>query len=73
MSAVPSLVVLRHGTTLRRAQQLLNTPPDPNFVEPGGNQYTRAEGFSTVIAGQTTMSLGSAERYARTKAANFPN
>jgi hypothetical protein len=73
MPAVPSLVALCHGTTLRRAQQLLNNPPDPNFIEPGGNQYTRADGFSTVIAGQATTSLGSAEQYARTKAANFPN
>jgi hypothetical protein len=66
-------VVIRHGTTLHRARQLSQNPPDANYIEPGGNQYTRAGGFSTVIAGQAATSLGSAEQYARTKAANFPN
>lgn len=66
-------VVLHHGTTLARAQQLLSTPPDPNYIEPGGNQYTRADGFSTVIAGHAATSLGSADQYARTKATNFPS
>jgi hypothetical protein len=64
---------LLHGTTLRRAEALLNTPPDANFVEPGGDRYSRAEGFSAVIARQADVGLGSAERYARLKAGNFPN
>jgi hypothetical protein len=73
VSTAGATVVIRHGTTLQRARQLLNIPPDPNYIEPGGNKHTRADGFSTVIAGQTTTSLGSAEQYARTKSANFPN
>src|SRR5204862_5980266 len=66
-------VVIRHGTTLHRAQQLLRAPPDPDYIEPGGNHYTRAGGFSTDIAGQSAASMGSAEQYARAKAANFPS
>lgn len=67
------VVVLRHGTTLRRARQMLTDPPDASFVEPGGSQYTRADGFSSVVAGSPTASLGAAEQYAQTKSANFPN
>jgi hypothetical protein len=51
----------------------LDTPPNPDFVEPGGDQYSRAEGFSAVIAGDADLGLGTAERYARMKSANFPN
>jgi hypothetical protein len=72
MTAV-GLLVLRHGTTLQRAKRLLISVPDPNYIEPGGNQYTHADGFSTDIAGQATTSLGSAEQYARMKSSNFPN
>jgi hypothetical protein len=70
--AAPAIRLL-HGTTLRRAQTLLNAPPDPNYVEPGGDRYSRVDGFSAVIAGQADVGLGSAERYARLKSGNFPN
>ncbi|MBY0457594.1 MAG: hypothetical protein K2V38_09675 [Gemmataceae bacterium] len=73
MTLPKPVVILRHGTTLRRAERLLAVPPDAGFVEPGGNQFTTADGFSTVIAGRAEGGLGSAERYARAKAANFPS
>jgi hypothetical protein len=64
---------IAHGTTMLRAQSLLNHPPDEAFVEPGGDHFSRAGGFSGVITGTTDLGLGSAEGYARMKAANFPN
>jgi hypothetical protein len=73
VSNTPATVVLRHGTTLHRSQRLLTTPPDPDFVEPGGDPSTRTGGFSAVVAGQGTFSLGTPEQYARLKAQNFPN
>jgi hypothetical protein len=66
-------VTLQHGTTRHRAERLLSTSPDPDFIEPGGGPYARAEGFSAVIAGEADLGLGSAEHYARKKAANFPD
>jgi hypothetical protein len=68
----PQAVVLRHGTTRVRAERLMTTPPDPAFVEPGGDWYSRAGGISFVIAGTADRGLGSAERYARAKASVFP-
>jgi hypothetical protein len=40
-------VILFHGTTFWRAQQILGGGPDPNFVEPGGT--TPAENFSACL------------------------
>ena len=37
--------VLWHGTTRRRAEAILHSGPDPNFLEPGG--FEKAGGFST--------------------------
>jgi hypothetical protein len=51
---------------------LLTHPPDPNFVEPGGDPYSRANGFSTTRDGDPDLGLGTAEDYARKKAALFP-
>jgi hypothetical protein len=65
-------VVLHHGTTLSRAEQLLRTVPNPNFIDPGGNWYNRAGGFSAVVAGTPDYGLGTPEKYARAKAGNFP-
>jgi hypothetical protein len=62
-----------HGTTLERAQRILQTHPDADFIEPGGDRFSRAGGFSAVIAGKTDIGLGSAATYARKKCANFPN
>jgi hypothetical protein len=40
-------VILFHGTTFWRAQQILGGGPDPNFVEPGGT--IPAENFSACL------------------------
>jgi hypothetical protein len=69
----PNFVLLQHGTTLQRAQRLLLQPPDENYIEPGGNQFSRAEAFSTVIVGHKPLTLGSARQYAIQKANLFPN
>ena len=67
------ILTLRHGTTRRRAEHLLTTPPNPNFVDPGGQRESRADGFSTVVAGFPNLGLGTPEEYARSKASNFPD
>jgi hypothetical protein len=40
-------VILLHGTTLRRARQILDRGPDPDFIEPGGK--TPADNFSACL------------------------
>lgn len=66
------LILLHHGTTRRRAERIVTVGPDPNYIEPGGDRYSRAEGFSTALAPAADLGLGSAEEYARRKARNFP-
>ena len=63
------MAILLHGTTRRRAEQILANGPDPEFIEPGGG--TRAEGFSTCLEAGP-FPVGSPEEYARRKAAAFP-
>jgi hypothetical protein len=63
-------MILLHGTTRHRAEQILARGPDPNFVEPGGGGI-RAEGFSTCLEGGP-FPLGTPRQYAVRKAADFP-
>lgn len=63
-------VRLRHGTTRKRAEAIVQNGPDPNFQEPGGP--LRAEGFSTARA-QGSHPFGSPEIAADGKARLFPN
>ncbi len=63
-------MILLHGTTKHRAEQIRKRGPDPDFVEPGGGP--RAEGFSTCLE-FGPFPLGTPEEYARRKAAGFPN
>ena len=62
--------VLLHGTTRTRAERMIASRPDPDFVEPGGGP--RAESFSTYL-GSGPFSFGTPEDYACLKAALFPN
>jgi hypothetical protein len=62
-------VLLRHGTTLKRAEAILENGPDANFQEPGGHE--RAEGFSTAPP-SGPFSFGDPEVCARRKARLFP-
>jgi hypothetical protein len=61
---------LRHGTTKRRADAILQYGPDPKFLEPGGTDPAR--GFSTYPDG-APVSVGTPGQYAAGKAALFPN
>jgi hypothetical protein len=63
------MAILLHGTTLRRAEQIVAHGPDPDYIEPGGG--TRAEGFSTCFEGGP-FPLGTPEGYACSKSAAFP-
>lgn len=69
----PEVVILRHGTTLRRAERIAARGPDWRFVEPGGSLQVTADGFSTAAAGTPDFGLGTPETYARRKARLFPN
>jgi hypothetical protein len=62
-------MILLHGTTRARAEQILQRGPDPHFLEPGGT--VGEDGFSmTVEAGP--FLFGRPEDYARGKAREFP-
>jgi hypothetical protein len=63
------VATLHHGTTRRRAERIVATGPDPDFVEPGGLE--RAEGFSTGLP-NGPFPVGEPKDYARRKAALFP-
>jgi hypothetical protein len=62
------MAILLHGTTRKRAEQILAGGPDANFVQTGGGP--RAEGFSTCLE-CGPFPLGRPEDYARRKAAGF--
>src|SRR5262245_35396868 len=62
--------ILRHGTTRKRAEAILQNGPDPNFKEPHGLEPAR--GFSTApITGPHPY--GSPGDCAQRKANLFPN
>jgi hypothetical protein len=68
MAGAPQTIVLRHGTTRRRAEAILLGGPDPDFHEPG--ELTRAEAFSTAPLGGRGR-LGDPDVIARQKARLF--
>ncbi len=61
---------LLHGTTLARAESIIQHGPDVNFVEPGG--VCNAENFSFTTEGNPSA-LGESVAYAINKAILFPN
>jgi hypothetical protein len=63
-------MILLHGTTRRRAEQILQEGPNPRFQEPGGQ--SSGEGFSMNLEGGP-FHFGAPEEYARGKAAEFPD
>jgi hypothetical protein len=69
----PTVTVLHHGTTLRRARAIEANGPDPHYREPGSGHLPPAEGFSTVIAGGRPCSTGTPELAAQKKHALFPD
>ena len=70
MSPGEPLVLLRHGSTRRRAEAILRGGPDPDFKEPGSSDA--AGGFSTARI-QPSYPFGSPEDAAINKAQLFPN
>jgi hypothetical protein len=64
-------VLLRHGTTRKRAEEILRNGPNPRFREPNGQ--LRGDGFSTAPFPRKLYNLGPPEAYARKKAKNWPN
>ena len=63
-------MILIHGTTRRRAEQIVDLGPDPRFHEPGG-QATE-DGFSMYLE-SGPFHFGLPEEYARGKAREFPD
>jgi hypothetical protein len=63
-------MILLHGTTRRRAEQILDLGPNPRFREPGG-QPTE-DGFSMTLETGPFL-FGKPEDYARGKAKEFPD
>lgn len=63
-------MILMHGTTRWRAEQLFQRGPDPTFQEPGGSGSN--DGFSMTV-GAGPFLFGHPEQYARGKAIQFPN
>jgi hypothetical protein len=63
-------MILLHGTTRRRAEQIIERGPDPRFQEPGGQSWEG--GFSMNLEAGPFL-FGTPEEYARKKAAAFPD
>jgi len=63
-------MILLHGTTRLRAEQIVANGPDPRFQEPGGQAWD--DGFATNLEAGPFL-FGSVEEYARGKAREFPN
>lgn len=63
-------MILLHGTTRRRVEQILKFGPNPRFREPGG--YPSEDGFSMYLETGPFL-FGTPEEYARGKAKEFPD
>lgn len=63
-------MILLHGTTRFRAEQILQNGPDPHFQEPG--EVSSDEGFSMSVE-DGPFPFGHPDDYARGKAAEFPD
>jgi hypothetical protein len=63
-------MILLHGTTRLRAEQILQHGPNPRYQEPGGQGWE--DGFSMTLETGPFL-FGTPEEYARGKAREFPN
>jgi hypothetical protein len=63
-------MILLHGTTRKRAEQMLRQRPSAHFQEPGGQSW--AEGFSMCLEAGPFL-FRTPEEYDRNKAAAFPD
>lgn len=62
-------MILLHGTTRARAEQIVQHGPDPRYLEPGGRPTN--DGFSMNLEAGPFL-FGSVENYARGKDRQFP-
>jgi len=62
-------MILPHGTTRHRAEQILDLGPNPRFREPGGQAWD--DGFSMSLEAGP-FDFGTPEAYALGKAREFP-
>lgn len=62
-------MILLHGTTRHRAEQIIQEGPDPRYLEPGGQSLD--DGFSMNLEAGP-FHFGTVEEYARCKAREFP-
>ena len=63
-------MMLLHGTTRHRAEEIVRDGPDSRYLEPGGQGLD--DGFSMNLEAGP-FHFGSVEEYARGKAREFPN
>ena len=63
-------MILLHGTTRARAEQILQHGPNPQFQEPGGQAWE--DGFSMNLEAGPFL-FGTPADYARGKAREFPD
>lgn len=63
-------MILLHGTTRLRAENIVRAGPDPHYLEPGG--VGPASGFSMNVEIGPFL-FGTPEAYARSKASEFPS
>lgn len=63
-------MILLHGTTRRRAEQIIAHGPNPRFREPGGSASNG--GFSTYLEHGPYL-FGEPDKYAHGKANEFPD
>jgi hypothetical protein len=63
-------MILLHGTTRTRGEQILQHGPNPHFQEPGGQVWE--DGFSMNVEAGPFL-FGSPADYARGKARQFPD
>ena len=63
-------MILLHGTTRLRAEQILLQGPNPHFQEPGSQTFD--DGFSMFLESGPFL-FGTPEDYANGKAQEFPN
>lgn len=63
-------ILVLHGTTLHRAEQIVQYGPDPSYIEPLDS--VPSQGFCVSLS-DDVYPLGSPEDYARRKSMNFPN
>ncbi len=69
-AGIIDVMILLHGTTRRRAEQIVDLGPDTRYLEFGGQSLE--DGFSLYLESGPFL-FGEPEDYARGKAGEFPD